>query len=238
MGLIVKDPGGGGDFEPMPAGPTQLVCISIWDTGTRINNFGNEIEEIIIGFEAPEHRLQFEKDGEQVNMPMVISKPYRASLHVKANLRNDLEDWRGKGFTEEELQSFHVAVLLGVNGWGNIVHRKSGDRTFANIKSISKLHKQFKVVEPEHEPCIYAINEPNMATFPKKAAPYLHWGEDIPDYCPDWIRKNIMSSNEYQALYGGATPEQQQYADSGPPGPEPPLSDEPPFPDQDDDIPF
>jgi hypothetical protein len=43
----------------------------------------------------------------------VISKEFTLSMHEKSTLRQFLESWRGKAFTEKEALSFDVTALIG-----------------------------------------------------------------------------------------------------------------------------
>ena len=73
--------------------------------------------------------------------PFHVQKRYTLSLHEKAGLRKDLESWRGKPFSDTELQGFDVENLLGVAAMLNIVHAVVQGSTFANIASIMRLAK-------------------------------------------------------------------------------------------------
>ncbi|MBW1812173.1 MAG: hypothetical protein JRJ39_00495 [Deltaproteobacteria bacterium] len=200
MGLTAKDPGGSDNFEPVPAGAWQAVCIAVVDIGTQINPlFNKEIYKVLIMWEFPEHRIDISKEGEPENdMPMVISKLYRLSLHQKANLRQDLEAWRQKPFSEEELQGFDLSKLLGVNANIQVVHvtkkTSSGDKTYANINAIMGLMKNQTKLEPDHDIVIYEIDS----------------GDMVPDSIPDWIANLVRTSPEYQKLH----PDQGQYQGS------------------------
>jgi hypothetical protein len=74
--------------------------------------------------------------------PFSISKTYTLSLHEKAALRHDLEAWRGKAFTAEELKGFELKKLMGAPCQLTVVHEtgKNGN-TYANVKAISPLAK-------------------------------------------------------------------------------------------------
>jgi hypothetical protein len=72
----------------------------------------------------------------------MVSKFYTLSLGDKANLRKDLENWRGKAFSAEELDGFDVQALIGANCMLNIVEYDKRDNTKGQaIGSISKLMK-------------------------------------------------------------------------------------------------
>lgn len=224
MGLTAKDPGGSDNFEPVPAGAWQAVCIAVVDLGTQKNPlFNKEIYKVLIMWEFPEHRINIAKEGEPDNfMPMVISKIYRLSLHQKANLRQDLEAWRQKPFSEEELQGFNLSKLLEVNANIQVVHvtkkTNSGEKTYANINAIMGLMKNQSKLKPDHDPVMYEIDS----------------GDMVPENIPNWIDNLIRVSPEYQKIH----PDQSQYQGSQQPmngGPPEPEGGDPGY---DDDIPF
>ena len=72
-----------------------------------------------------------------------LYKRYTLSLHEKAALRHDLESWRGKAFSFEELAGFDVERLIGANALINVQHRKSADgtKTYANVVAVMPLVK-------------------------------------------------------------------------------------------------
>jgi len=75
------------------------------------------------------------------NRPFIVMRRYTLSLHEKSTLRKDLESWRGREFTEEELDGFDVEKLIGVPCLLNVVQIKKQADTFANVASIMRLPK-------------------------------------------------------------------------------------------------
>jgi hypothetical protein len=64
-------------------------------------------------------------------------KRYTLSLHEKANLRRELETWRGKKFTAEEGEGFDLEKLLGANCQLQVIHNEKDDGTvYANVQAI------------------------------------------------------------------------------------------------------
>lgn len=222
MGMTAKEPKGGENFEPIPKGVYQAICIGLFDLGTQNNPmFQKSAHKVMIMWEFPDHRIDVEKEGEPTrNMPMVLSKEYTLSLHRKAHLRSDLEGWREKEFTPEELDGFKLKVLLGVNCNIQVFHKvknegTNDERTYANVKAIMKLPKGMKKREPEHEPILFDLDEE----------------KPIPDGIPDWIADKIRMSEEYRA-YG-------VQSNRGYPGAqEPDYPQDDPGYNPDDDIPF
>jgi hypothetical protein len=134
---IVAKSNGGGNYEPAPTGLQQAVCVFVEDIGTHTGSYqGKPIQshQIVICWELAEKMTQ----GENIGKPFMLSKFYTLSLNEKANLRKDLEAWRGRSFTDEELKGFDLEKLIGINCMVNIVeHTKQDGRTGQKIGSIA-----------------------------------------------------------------------------------------------------
>ncbi len=133
--LNVKEPEGG-NFVLVPQGTHLAACFMVADIGQQETSYGIK-HKLVIGWELPEELMDIE--GEK--KPMIIYNTYTASLSEKANLRRDLESWRGKSFTSEELKGFDVFNVAGAPCMLSIVHNVVGDKTYANIASVSALPK-------------------------------------------------------------------------------------------------
>ena len=108
MGLTAKADSGN-DNPPMPSGIKFAVCVGVYDLGTHFDRmYDKERHSGVFIFEVPSERITITKDGEDKDLPRQISNRYTLSLGEKANLRRDLESWRGRGFSEEELDGFNI----------------------------------------------------------------------------------------------------------------------------------
>jgi hypothetical protein len=144
MSLIVKD-SGGADFELLEAGLHPAVCSHVVDIGLHHNPISDKDNlQVVLCFELAEKMA----DGR----PFMQSKIYTASLHKKANLRKDLESWRGKIFTDEELKGFDLEKLKGAQVYLNIAHKQREDKTYANITGLVKLPAGFDKIIPTGQP--------------------------------------------------------------------------------------
>ncbi len=129
---IIATAGDSKTFEPPPAGVHQAVCVDVVDLGLLKVSYG--------GKEKEQHKIYLtwqieEEDGTRA----LAFKRYTLSLHEKANLRKDLESWRGRPFTDEESHGFDVEKLLDANCQINIQHAVSNGKTYANVVSIMPL---------------------------------------------------------------------------------------------------
>lgn len=176
MPLNVKDTGGGQDFDPVPQGTHAAVCYLVADIGNQMTTYGPK-HKVVIGFEIPDQIVEYkDKDGSDVKKPMIINNFYTASLSSKAILTGDLEGWRGRAFTPEELQGFNLFNVLGKPCVITVVHNVVGDKTYANIKSIGQIMKGMEV-PPATRLLKYA---------PDEAGQY--------DELPEWVQKKIAGA--------------------------------------------
>jgi len=188
MSLIAKENSGEG-FEPIPTGVHHGLCYGIVDIGTQP---GNEVlkyapsHKVVFLYEIPEERIEIEQEGRKVNLPRTVSSMYTLSLGKKAKLRPMLESWRGRPFTEAELEGFDLKNVLGANGLLNIIHTKKADKTYANISSVSPLMKGTPKRTTELPQIFFSLAECGDRIV-------------VPNTLPDWIKAKIMQSAEYVA---------------------------------------
>lgn len=180
--MIVKATGTVSD--PCPAGNHVARCIGLIDLGTQEETYQGKPKrqrKILIKWETPlETKVFKEENGEQ---PYIISKEYTMSLADKSNLKKDLESWRGRAFTEQELAGFDLKNVLGVPCLVNVIHNDNG---YAKITNVSPL--------PKGTTCPEAINVPfqyfSLDEFDKVAF----------DSLSEFWKKKIESSPEYKSL--------------------------------------
>lgn len=128
----------GEDFGPRelpPPGLTNAVCCGVEDVGNEWSEvYGKLSHKIVILWELDERM----KDGR----PFMLSSSYTASLSEKANLRRDLETWRGRKFTPDELVKFNLSKLIGAGCTLNVMvgPNKQGKER-ASIKGVMPKQK-------------------------------------------------------------------------------------------------
>jgi len=187
MGLTAKRTGGK-MFDPLSQGLHHAICYAVYDLGTQYQErFDKHIRKVLIAWEIPGERSDIEKDGREVSLPRAISKQYTNSLHEKAQLRKDLESWRGKAFTEIELEGFDLTKLLGANCMIQVIHKKKDDKVYANVANIVSLPKGVDKRNPENELKYFSFEEE---------------GANIPEATPEWIATIIKASTEWGYLTG------------------------------------
>jgi hypothetical protein len=106
---------------------------------------------------------------------MYVYKSYTASLYSNATLTKDLQSWIG-----EINQSFDLESLLGKNAQLMIKKVEVNGKTYTKVASIMGLPKGMKPLKPFKEVMVY------------------HMGENFPNGMPEWIKKIVSKSKEYQ----------------------------------------
>jgi hypothetical protein len=162
---------GGGDFQLVPQGAHIAICDMVINLGVQETAFGSKNQ----------HYIRWQIPGETVDTengpkPMVIGNFYTSSLSEKANLRKDLEAWRSKAFTKEELEKFDLFAILGKPCQVSVIHapNKKGNMN-AYINGVMALPKGVPAPKIFGDPIGYdAQNAPG--TF---------------NALPEWLQKKI-----------------------------------------------
>lgn len=175
---IYASAGSGTSFTPTPAGTHQAVCVDVIDKGLQPNKFkpGTTQQKIDIAWQIGETR----DDGK----PYMVFKRYTLSINEKANLRHDLESWRGRAFTREEEMRFDVESVIGANCLVSIQHNTNGDKTYANVMSVMPLLKGMARLTPSAD-YVRVCNrteqpEAHDETPPERETPAPITDDDIP----------------------------------------------------------
>jgi hypothetical protein len=217
MSFYVEDKGG--NFERCPSGMHLARCYRIVDLGTQKSEYMGQVKylhKIMLGWEI--HGMN--DDGSPIKMqdgrPFGIFKNYTLSWSEKANLRLDLQSWRGKPFTQEEMRKFDLKNVLGAWCMLNIIERpgKSDGKMYTNVDGVTPVPAMIKqnglpIAVNKNE--LFKIDEPDMEMF---------------NGFSDNLKAKISSSPEWQKKQGNA------------PAPAPQGAPAKPAFDEDDDIPF
>lgn len=150
----VRMPEKGADFELPPAGAHIAVCYRVIDLGTQETTFKGQkkhTHQILISWELPDEPM---RDGR----PFSVHKRYTYSSNEKANLRKDLESWRGKKFEDAEFGTWDIGTIISAGCMINIVHDDKGDKVYANIASIMRLPKGTKATPPANATVVFSLD--------------------------------------------------------------------------------
>lgn len=168
---------GNGDFKRAPAGSHIAVCNLVADCGLQPGSqqYPAPKRKLYVRFEIPAERIEYEKDGRQVEGPLTIGSFYTASMNEKATLRKHLEGWRGKKFSDDEAAAFDVSALLGKACMLNVVESDVGGKTYSNIAGIGSMPKGVASPAAENE-LLYFDSSSSQ--------------QDL-DALPKWLREKI-----------------------------------------------
>jgi len=153
--IISEKNTGSKDFRIPDSGNYLGRLFSIIDLGTHTTEFEGVVNQ--------QHKIMvtFELHGEDSNgpllidgKPLVVNKRYTLSLHEKSTLRGDLEAWRGKKLTAEELKSFDLSKLLDKWAMVNVIHNEYKGKTYSNISGLSQIPSQLKEFPQGVNPCV------------------------------------------------------------------------------------
>ena len=189
---------GGGEFQQPPVGTHLGICVRVVDLGTQEGQYQGRPtskRQCLLSFELP-HELM---GGEHEGHPFLVGKFYTASLSEKANLRHDLENWRGRAFTSQELAGFDSRNVLGKACMLSLTENDKGKVRITGVMAPPKGTQTPKPVNP----LIYfslESGEFDVNTF---------------DGLPEGVKKMIVGTPEYKhvtravdkrpAVQGGGT---------------------------------
>lgn len=167
----------------VPQGTHIAICYQMIELGTQKESYKGEEKEkykVMLSWELPYEKMD---DGK----PMVISREYTFFMGDKANLRKDIEAWRGAKFTEEGAKDFDIEVLLGKPCQLTIVHKTalSSGNVRDEVVSVSGIAKGMQIP---------------AQTNSNKVLSFENWNESAFDSLPKYIQEKITSSPEYKNM--------------------------------------
>lgn len=190
MSFIVEDTGG--NFERCPQGMHLARCYRIIDLGTQKSEYMGQVKylhKLMLGWEI--HGMH--DNGTPIKMndgrPFAIFKNYTLSWSEKANLRLDLQSWRGRQFTQEEMRRFDLKNVLGAWCMLNVIERAGQDgKMYTNVNGVTPVPamiKQNGLPAAVNKNEIFNLTDPDMEMF---------------NGFSDNLKKKIMASPEWEKL--------------------------------------
>jgi len=180
------------NFELPPAGTHVARLVWLIDIGTRVDEiYGKERRQIFWMFELPNELMKPDENG--VQHPFTASQFLTRSMSEKANLRKQLEGWRGQAFTDAQAEQFDISSVVNVPAFLNVIHRQKHNSSDmkAEIASISRL--------PKGMDCPPAINEVLILDLD-------NFDQSVFDKLSDGIKGVIQKSNEWDIISGKVNP--------------------------------
>lgn len=140
MAIVAREPES--KFTPAPEGLHQAVCVDVVELGVVKGPYGDKEKVEIV--------WQIDLTNEDTNRRFEVRKWYTISLHEKANLRKDLECWRGRKFTKDELAGFDLEKLIGANCQLQVIHNITDEgKVYANVQAIVPHNSKVPKIAPD-----------------------------------------------------------------------------------------
>lgn len=180
MSLIVSA-SAGGTIEPIEAGTYTAVCYGLIDLGEQYSEtYDKWTRKVMLLWELPGEKIDL---GGDEPVSRTISKMYTSSLSEKAKLRADLQAWRGRPFTQQELAAFDLRTIVGATCLLNIQNREVKERTYADVAGIVKMPKGMPIDHPTLGKLIFDLDTDDLSMLEKM---------------PVWIEERIKKSRTYE----------------------------------------
>lgn len=163
------------------AGSYAAICTAVIQLGSHKNdNYPDKAPQpkVALRWELPDERI----DVEGKSVPRRMIKTYTLSLGKKAVLRKDLESWRGRPFTAEELVGFDLKNILSRGCMLSVTVNEKGKSV---ISGVSKLPKGMTSNGPEGDPIYWCLDE---------------CAGVLPDGLPEFIIMEIKKSPEWAEI--------------------------------------
>lgn len=191
MSFIVQS--GSSNYERCPVGAHLARCYRIVDLGTQKSEYKGQVKYL--------HKVMFcweiygqSDDGQPIQMsdgrPYSIFKNYTLSWSEKANLRLDLQSWRGKPFTQDELHRFDLKNVLGAWCMLNVIERQGQNGSmYSNVDGITPVPaivKKNGIPEGINKLELFNLSDPDMEMF---------------ETFSDKLKEKIKSSPEWQKRF-------------------------------------
>ena len=183
--IEMKAPSGNSDGFDIPEGLHAAVCSMVVDCGvwSRTGKWGEKkTHEIYLRWILPNCIIP---DGEYAGEPAAVGSRYSFSMFKKANLRKDLETWRGRPFSDTEADAFDVDKIIGAQC---NLQLYTSDAGYTNIQLITPYSGPR--MKGAAKPIVFDTMNPGNF-----------------DALPDWVQKKIQLPTQESVA------DQQEYGD-------------------------
>lgn len=192
---------GSSSIKPLDEGMYIGVCTKLIDLGWQHSDtYNKDYHKIMLGWDIAGEYVELQ-DGTKANRTMW--QEYTNSLGEKAALRRDLESWRGKAFTIEELARFNIYNLLGIPCQIQIIHKERNGKTYANISAIVAFPKGTPTPQGDYPQTFfsfeYADTFENARTLPSWITDKLKKAEG---YGKSGLKAYLEGGGEYDQTTG------------------------------------
>jgi hypothetical protein len=172
------------EFKIAPTGSHLARLYRIIDLGTQKSEYMgkvNMLRKVKFFWELHGDDLKTD-DGK----PLIQTRNYTLSLGEKASLRKDLESWRGKSFTDDELRGFDLTNLLDKWCMITVQHRESNGKTYADAVAVTPV------------PAVVSKSGLPQGVNPTLLFDMQKFDQAVFDGLSDGLKNQIMQSSEFQ----------------------------------------
>lgn len=163
---------------PVEPGVYMAVCVGVIDLGEQYSEkFKNYSNKVKIIWAIPSETI--EVDGKMEERQ--LSKEFTYSLSKKGNLRNFLESWLGRSYTDDEFGEFNMLTLLGLPCQLQVVLNETGE--YSNVANLMQLPKGMPAPTTKTAYVSWDMD---------------HWDETAFKQLPEWTQEQIKKSTQYQ----------------------------------------
>lgn len=187
--MYLPKPTEGGDFQPCPAGSFIATCYRFVDLGTHTTEFNGDKKtrhEVMISWELADEMMS---DGR----PFTINKRYTWSMHEKATLRQHLEAWRKKPFTDDDFEgpnAFDIKNVVGKPCTLMVSQIQKNGKTYSSVSGVGPMLKSASA-PPLRNKQAYLDLTPEG------------WSPETYGELSDYFKQLIGESPEYKELMKG-----------------------------------
>jgi hypothetical protein len=201
--------------DPAPAGTHLARCVEMIHIGTVPTEWQGQQKMrnlIRMSWELP-MKTKVWKEGEAPK-PYLVNQKFTLHLGETSKLRPFLESWRGKKFTEKELEGFDVFKVLGAPCTLTVTHKLSSNgKTYAEVTGIGPVMEGMTCPPAANELFAFTVTDFTVEDFNK---------------LPEFLQKEVKTSSEWAKQAGGQSVTSTYHTGATPP--QPPANDIPPHP--------
>lgn len=163
---------------PVEPGVYMAVCVGVIDLGEQYSEkFKNYSNKVKIVWAIPSETIEVDGKVEERQ----LSKEFTYSLSKKGNLRNFLESWLGRSYTDDEFGEFDLFTLLGKPCQLQVVLNDT--KEYSSVANLMQLPKGMPA--PISNTAYISWDMEN-------------WDDAAFEHLPEWTREQIKKSTEYQ----------------------------------------
>lgn len=176
------------NIPPIEGGTYPAVCVAVVDLGEQYSEYYKKYsDKVMLIWSLPGQTVEI--DGE--SKPRWLSKEFTASLSEKSNLSKFLVSWRGRPFTQDELDGgFQLQQMLGNGCLLQVLLEEKDDRKWNSVNGA--------IAFPAGMPCPTTAEE-------KICFDMDTWDDYELQKLPQWVQDRVQKSTQWQKQHAPET---------------------------------